>query len=636
MNTQIVPRNSELAMKSELEIAYPTVYDAFKRHLPYSKKRILHQLIQAIVRESFLPESNVKEDNVQLIRLRVPGGGNLMVPIEKRYLLGHLEIGEDILYIKKEETKKIDHPADFAELLQLQQGEDDFIGELENSVANYALALAAAELRKEKLHWSGDTFSMLSAEKKKDPLFSPLAFGEQWVIDGHTLHPCTKTKLGLTAQEVIQFSPEWGARVDLIPVAVHKNLASMHAIGDETMTDILLREYPNLAKVLKEKLPSNGRDYEIIPVHPWQLKHTVNVYLKEEMNRKLVIPLETGAIPTTALLSFRSLAPHRSNTLHHIKTAVNVQMTSAKRTVSPASVKNGPVISAILKKIAASDPVIGKSYQFLAETAGGYFLSQQNEKDEFLMKNISALLRENPEQHISELEIALPAAFLISRSPITEKLILLELVEKYAKDKNVSLFIAAVEYINVYAERLLPGLLTLIAKYGISLEAHLQNAVPVFRDGMPVRFLFRDNGGIRIKEDRFSLVEGSFEINNNTNLLTDSEQDLFNMFSHALLHNHLGEMIFFLAKELQIEEETLWQPIKDIVHATVSTLKSEANCPQAIAFLEEQLFAPVAPLKSLVNMRLSNQYTENTYSLMPNPLANPEGGDEFESSHSEK
>ncbi|ANU09526.1 hypothetical protein A1A1_12112 [Planococcus antarcticus DSM 14505] len=628
MNHLLVQRSSEIEVIKELEKGHPAVSRAFKRNLPQSKKRVLHQLIQAILRENFLPSSWIKEGNKQQVTMLVPSGGKLTVAIEKRYMLGHMEIGEDILYGKEGSTRKIDHPADFAHLLKLQQEENGFTIELENSVVNYALSLTAAELRKEKFIWSGDTFSFLLAEMKKNACFSPLVFGEQWVIDGHTLHPCTKTKLGLTAQEVIKFSPEWGANANLIPVAIHKNLASMNSNGKETMTDILLREYPNLSTVFKERLPNRGKDYEVIPVHPWQLKHTLKPYLEKEIAQTLILPLENVHIPASALLSVRSLAPHGSKTLHHIKTALNVQMTSAKRTVSPASIKNGPVISAILKKIETIDPLVGNSYRFLSESAGGHYLSLQNDKDLFLKKNLSALLRENPEKNLSESEIALPAAFLISRSPFTGKLILLELVENYSKTNEIDINKAAVKYICTYAELLLPGLITLISKYGISLEAHLQNTVPVFKDGMPVRFLFRDNGGIRIKEDRFNLFGWGYAIDNDTNLLTDNEQDLFNMFSHALLHNHLGEMIFFLSKELQIEEEMLWKPIRGVVHSTIFILKNQGNCQQAVLLLEEKLFAPLAPLKSLVKMRLTNQFTENAYTLISNPLADVKKGDE--------
>jgi siderophore synthetase component len=40
-------------------------------------------------------------------------------------------------------------------------------------------------------------------------MFSPLAFYEQLVVDGHPLHPGAKLKLGLGVGDVIRHSPEW-------------------------------------------------------------------------------------------------------------------------------------------------------------------------------------------------------------------------------------------------------------------------------------------------------------------------------------------------------------------------------------------------------------------------------------------
>jgi siderophore synthetase component len=100
------------------------------------------------------------------------------------------------------------------------------------------------------------------------------------------------------------------------------------------------------------------------------------------------------------------------------------------------------------------------------------------------------------------------------------------------------------------------------------------------------------------------------------------------MFSHALLHNHLGEMIFFLSKELQTEEEMLWKPVRDVIRSTISTLKNQGDCQQAVLLLEEKLFASLAPLKALVKMRLADQFIENAYTFLPNPLAIAKKGDE--------
>ena len=55
-----------------------------------------------------------------------------------------------------------------------------------------------------------------------DPTFDPLVFYEQWVIEGHPLHPGTKIKIGMEPGDVIRHAPEWGARPGLALVAVDR------------------------------------------------------------------------------------------------------------------------------------------------------------------------------------------------------------------------------------------------------------------------------------------------------------------------------------------------------------------------------------------------------------------------------
>ena len=66
-------------------------------------------------------------------------------------------------------------------------------------------------------------------------------------------------------------------------------------------------------------------------------------------------------------MSLRTVAPIDGG--DHIKTAVDVQMTSAVRTVSPAAVHNGPRLSALLRTLTRDLPLT-----VLAETAAGAVL----------------------------------------------------------------------------------------------------------------------------------------------------------------------------------------------------------------------------------------------------------------------
>src|SRR5205814_3750937 len=77
-----------------------------------------------------------------------------------------------------------------------------------------------------------------------------------------------------------------------------------------------------------------------LPVHPWQRDHVLDRYGLAASGLHL---------PARPLMSLRTL----STGGWHWKTAVDVQMTIAVRTVSAAAVHNGPAVSGLLARLCA-------------------------------------------------------------------------------------------------------------------------------------------------------------------------------------------------------------------------------------------------------------------------------------------
>ncbi|MDX8345632.1 IucA/IucC family protein [Rossellomorea sp. YZS02] len=611
---------------------YNRIQKLANEKLKQSETRILNKLMQAMIREGLIQYTyETTEENVKLIYITPVKNVKITVPIENSYFLGQLDIGGRITVKKEGSITQIHTPTQLIKELfpkvdsrQLEL----LINELEDSVKNDALALAAEELQKDLYSGIG-TFEYLHRQSS-NPEFSPLVFLEQSVIEGHTLHPCSKTRLGLTGEEVMKYAPEWKGEVNVHPVAIHKDISSFSTVkGGPTMTEILLKEYPAIEIGMKrqfKELQKDLKDYEIIPVHPWQFEHIVKCYFKEELIQGLLIPIDM-TIPSQPLISFRSLAPHNRRH-HHLKTALNVQMTSAKRIVSPTSVWNGPIISELLNIVCIHDPEIKEKIHFLSECGGGHYRSHRIETSINLEKNLSALIRENPEKKLEKGQIAVPGAALINTSPVSGKVLSLEIIEKWSIERNVSVEAAAVRFIHEYSNTLIPGLIHLIIKYGVSLEAHLQNAIMIFENDCPKTLMIRDNGGIRILKNRLPVQCQDGRISNKTNLLTTEAVDLYKMFSHAVLHNHLGEIIVGIIKDTGLSEGLLWEQVAEVIQSTIDSIKEDAaHCKNASQF-EQEIFGPVTYLKSLIKMRLSNAFTENVYISAPNPLTRKGNTDE--------
>lgn len=621
----------------------PELEAVYLKNLQAGRRGIMQRLFQALIREKIIKEERVswQEGLKTMIRVHLPSGRELHAPIKKRHSLGRFDLGGDLVICKSEQSNVLIHPVDLLTLLReegilentTEKQFQRFVQEIQNGAANLALALAGATQRKTELTILAKLkhiHTSLEWVAKQDENFSLLAFYEQWVVEGHPLHPGAKTKFGLKVCDVIQYSPEWGATPNVGLVAVSKDNCQTTSIDTDTVTTLLYREYEGLESTIEKILHEKGlkpEQYQLIPVHPWQFNHTLGILYKDEIDQQKVIPISKYRIPTQSLVSFRSLAPlqKRGEKRHHIKTAVNVQTTSAIRTVSPNSVENGPILSKILTSIQEKENHFGGSFVVLQERAGAYFQpkNQDISEDErwTLQANLASILRENPENHVKKGEIPMAAAALIAESPISGTPIVIELIEELVRyDQISSLKEAAILFIEKYAETSLPGFLTLMVKYGISLEGHMQNSVSVFHHGKPVRILLRDFGGIRILTERLKKAGYHAAFFPGSAIVTEEADQLQNIITYSVLQNHFAELITCIVRTLEIDEEELWKPIAAVCKAVFAKLKNDPCIVEQAARDEKALFQPMLDLKALTTMRLRGDVTTYPYTKVPNPM----------------
>jgi staphyloferrin A synthase len=192
-------------------------------------------------------------------------------------------------------------------------------------------------------------------------------------------------------------------------------------------------------------------------MHPWQAE------------RLGCRPARTR--PARPLMSLRTLVP-LDDPASHLKTAVGAQLTSAVRTVSGASVRNGPPLTAFLAAV-QSDITI------LREPAAGTVVDRAGAPD----RHRAVVIRRAPPPD------AIPLAALAAPSPADGRPLALEVVAAgYGGDPAAYL---------ADLGRLLRRA-TDLAGRGIGLEAHGQNLLVTLHRGRLRRLYYRDVGGVRI------------------------------------------------------------------------------------------------------------------------------------------
>jgi siderophore synthetase component len=395
--------------------------------------------------------------------------------------------------------------------------------EIDNSVANLALARAAQPAPR---------IGVLAAAAG-DP--DGLGRLEQLVTDGHPLHPCCRTRGGMSTADVLAYAPE------------HRPVIRLRRL-----------------RVPPERW--YGDTPPILYAHPWQAERLRDSY------PWLTDAGETG--PVRPLMSLRTVAPLDGG--DHYKTAVDVQMTSAVRTVSPAAVHNGPRLSALLATLTADLPLT-----VLRETAAGAVIVDGEPR-----RHLAHLRREAP--RVGPGETVLPlGAFAVPG-----------LLREAIGDDPYRWF-------EQLASILWTPLVTVLHR-GVALEAHGQNTLVVLRGGYPVRILYRDLGGVRVSARRL-LTLGVEPPDLHGDLPTDDPAVLRSKLAAAALGTVAAQLINLLTRR-GADPERLWANVAAAVRA--------ARTPDVGALLRDPL-----PVKATTAMRLAADPLDDIWASTDNPLA---------------
>lgn len=435
--------------------------------------------------------------------------------------------------------------------------------ELYDSVAGLALARAAQPVP----HGGDAVLATLAmpADARDGAGRDRVADAEQLVVDGHPLHPCCRTRTGLSPAELLAYAPEHGRVVDLAIVEVP---------ADRWLTTSLA--------------PGAGLAPRL-PVHPWQRDHVLDRYPG--------LRLTGGRIPARPLMSLRTLAPVAAPD-RHLKTAVDVQMTSAVRTVSAAAVHNGPALSALLATLARHTPRL----TVLREVAAGAVLV-----DGEACRSLAVVHRQAPRPGPDE--AVLPLAALAARSPADGRPVAVEAVRlAYPAGET-----GARAFFTDLVRLLVPPLLTLL-QLGVALEAHGQNTLVVLRRGRPVRLLYRDVGGVRVSPRRLAR-HGIQAPPLHGDVASDDPVVLRTKLAAALFSTVIGELVSVLTREYDVGAQALWDEVARIVRATRAGLASDAASDAGA------LFDPTLPVKAMTAMRLSDSPVDDLWAALPNPMA---------------
>ncbi|MFB9179593.1 IucA/IucC family protein [Dactylosporangium sucinum] len=479
------PAPDEAETLRALQQHRPELADAYTAALPAARAAVLHRLWGALWRENLVDRRRL--------------GGREPAPFH-----------HDTATTAVLDGNTHHHPARLAEAAGLGPHTARLVRELDNSVANLALAYANPP-----------------AGPPAANTATTLVDAEQSILDGHPLHPCCRTRIGMDTLDVLRYAPEHRPTVQLAVVAVDP--ARWHTGGT----------------------PRPPR----LPVHPWQLPRALATGLVTDTGRRV------AAHP---LMSLRTLA-FADDPAVHLKTAVEVQMTSAVRTLSPAAIHNGPLASTLVTQLAARTDGL----TVLRETTAATVLDDHGHPQ----RTLGAVWREAPPPHAT----VLPLAALPGRPDLLTPAFFTQLTDL-----------------------LLPPLLTLLHA-GVALEAHGQNTLVHITGGRPARIYYRDLGGLHVHPAR--LATAGIDMPPLIGALPTGDDDALRT---KLLAAAFSTVLAGLVAALG--DNRLWDHV-------AATVRSHAGRHDATAILTRDW-----PLKATTAMRLADDPLEDRWCTIPNPL----------------
>ncbi|RIP37527.1 sialic acid synthase [Staphylococcus gallinarum] len=611
----------------------------FKAVLLDSRDKISQRLISSLHRENLVNSRDYSQiistksldleldiKTSQVLRIDFPTSTcTLIAPITGQHAFDRIDVSGPFYFEKAGVITRVLHPKEILDCILIEAPElnnaasAQFLEDINNSVANMAIAVS---------------FQHHTLSEQTLPLWQLIEHhtdsylrSEQAVVEGHPLHPGAKLRKGMTPDTAINYSSEFAQPIPLKFILIDKQLARTSTLTHD-FNDVVYKLFNGLYDHALETIGADKIDnYYVMVVHPWQFNEIIVKDYAQELKSQAIIPL-SYRLNYFAGLSFRTLMPELPVTSPHIKLSTNVHITGEIRTLSEQTTTNGPKVTHILNDIKDKDPLFHNIHaETIDELAGIHFY---NDNDSTIIKTLRSeqlgtLFRRNIYELIDEDVTPIIPSSLVANYPNNSEAPIISLIKKYRLSHGFDNFEAAsIQWFKYYGQALIDVAIPLLVKYGIALEAHLQNSIVAFNNDGSLNTLYvRDFEGLRIDEPYLNSIGYSTEdFHEKSLILTDKSQTVFNKVFYSSIQNHLGELIVAVSKystSIDIEQK-IWHVISDMIETKLAQIEQTHIAPERVAKFREIIFAEKIDYKCVTTMRLEDEADYYTYVQVENPL----------------
>ncbi len=379
------------------------------------------------------------------------------------------------------------------------------------------------------------------------------------MTEGHPAFVANNGRIGFAATDHAAWSPEAGADVHLVWVAVRRSLAQLSLAEDLTEEDLYAGELDaaDLAR-FSQRLEAKGgthADHLLMPIHPWQWDHKLAVTFAADIARGDIIHLGTTSDRYRAQQSIRTFFNHDRPERCYVKTALAIQNMGFLRGLSPTYMQGTPAINDWVAQVVAEDPELSAcGFRVLREIAAvGYTgdayhaLGSANPHT----KMVAALWRESPVPQLAAGERVVSMTALLHRDAEGTSLI----GELIAASP-----LTAGEWVRRWLRAYLRPIVHCLGVHDLAFMPHGENVILVLEDHSPTGIFMKDIGEEVVVMGERELPP---EVERIRHVLDPQVQSL------SILTDVVDGVLRFVAEILDddavLAEETFWALVADCI-----------------------------------------------------------------------
>lgn len=567
-------------------------------------RRVLRQLLEALLFEQVLPHCEWSADRVQFAARSADAS-----PVQyhctatRAFGFDRVRITGPLLRVHADATTEATDPALFlAEIAPWLQADDTRLGQ-------FAAELLATQIKDaQSLHARG-------GQVLRDADYDTI---EARLTDAHPYHPSYKSRVGFTLDDNSAYAPEAARAVSPVLLAARADCCRWAASGEPDTVSaarMLLGEAAaaRFADALRER-GLQPRSYLPLPVHPWQWDEVFTLGYHQAAARNEVVALHTMTQAYLPQQSIRTLANVADPRRLSLKLSMSLVNTSTSRVLAPHTVCNAPVISdwlhALVERTDWSAPLVRPV--LLREVAGVSFTPAAPAAGQY--GALSCIWRESIHHHLRPGERAVPMTAVLHVDADGRPFI-----DAWVRRHGAAVWLARL------IERAWLPVLHLLWEHGTALESHAQNMILLCDDtGLPARVALKDfHDGVRFSKALLAHPAPALtpppaehaRINPNSFLETDSADELRDFTFDALFFVNLAELAWIFERHHDMPEPRFWSITRDVLRA------HQRRCPQrADRFALFDCFADQVAIELLASRRFRPEIRLRTRPAR-NPLA---------------